>query len=143
MRVSLEKFLKSGYVGDIAMGMSRGSVLAIVGEPAEYHRGSNLKNSEIWINGPLTIFFKDNTVDQLGLYFQTEYETNENISFIGWFPERKTTLTEISEYMKAHEIEFSISGRGLKTENGVVVISQSKRVNSIIYPDLSKRLKNA
>ena len=141
MYVSIEGFLKYGSIGEVVVGMSRGAVLSLISEPAGYYRGKNINDAELWVNGPLIIWFKDNLVDQLGLYFQTDYESNRNISFVEWFPRKDTTIVEISEYMDEHRINFSKSGKDLITKSGTVITCSGESLNSVIYPDITKRLK--
>ncbi|HET7112186.1 MAG TPA: hypothetical protein VFI57_01025 [Pyrinomonadaceae bacterium] len=63
----LERFLATGNLGDVHIGLSKSEVRRILGEPQDY--SPRRKKHEIWKYGSLQIAFTEDVVNFLGLYF--------------------------------------------------------------------------
>ena len=144
MEIVLKDFLNTGTLGEIRIGMSREECRSLFGEPAEFHRGDDLMNASIWINGIVTLWFETGVLNRIGLYFILDYEKNDNIELNGYFPNRVTKISELVNYMEKSKVIFSetidkvMKKPILKTKYGVVISYSHDVVNSIIYPEITK-----
>lgn len=63
---SLERFLATGNLGDLRLGLPQSEVRRILGEPRDYSERRNTR--EIWKYDSLQIAFADDLISFLGLY---------------------------------------------------------------------------
>lgn len=139
MHVALKPFLADGVFGDVRVGMHRTEVLAVAGEPSEFHRGSSPDEAELWINGRTTFWFSGPILKRVGVYYTLEYSTNDLIQYGPEFPDRGAHVDPLLEFMQRENISYAAShdSRGLVTSANVeIVTGHQGLLNSIICPAL-------
>jgi hypothetical protein len=141
---SLQEFLDTGRLGEIAVGASNDFVRQLLGEPNDV---STQRNPELWKYGAVQLGFyrgkgtKQHTLAFIGLYFQGgDARIPDALKWTGWFPYQATTSQVFQGWPTQTGVTFSTIAEAegetadyLVTKAGVAVTFADGNLQSIQY----------
>lgn len=128
---SLIRFIETGTLGEISIGMERGALERLLGKPQDI---SISKKPTIIKYGSLQLSFPSNNpkekMDSIHIYFDEAMEMPEQLQLEGWLPKKSTSLKDFVGETEFFNIRFIEDKKhtlknlqiGLKSEADVTII---------------------
>jgi hypothetical protein len=100
MDIDLESFIRTGRIGDIALGVTKNSILQLLGPPDDAIGGRAAP--EILRHGDVEIMVKDGRATFISI--TAPNARNSDTAYAGWQPTVDTTLLECQEFLRTNQI---------------------------------------
>jgi hypothetical protein len=100
MNIDLESFIRTGRIGDLALGITKESVLGLLGPPDDTIGGRG--TPEILRYGDVEIMVKDGRATFISITLPSA--PNSDTPHAGWQPTANTTLLECQKFLWTHQI---------------------------------------
>ena len=97
--VSLREFLTLGELGPIVANLSRKKILDLLGSPQDWGSEKNKNQARIWKYDSLQIWFDDDRLNFIGIYFYSPLALPKNLRLLGYFPDQEATLAEFVQQL--------------------------------------------
>lgn len=138
---TFEQFLRSACLGSLRCGLTQPEVEFLLSKPKiteDYPNGASL-----WSYGMLEIRFFAGRIESFGLYYAWNRDAMpECLNPTGYFPDAKTTVGVLKEFLEERNIPFEIGrdGQMFRTSAGVWVLTTAEsKLMSIVAEDRTGR----
>lgn len=140
-------FLKTGLLGQIKCGLSKNSILEMLGEPED--KSYSKKSVEIWKYGDLQLSFDKQGLTFIGVYFSKEKASLPIFMILDVDVGKVMELEDFKRILLREKIPFQIDNRltfddqiGIITESNVVAIFLNNILHSIQYIQIATDIKS-
>ncbi len=126
---SFDKFLRTGQLGQVAVGMTKDDLRALLGDPPDT---SVRKHPEIWKYGPVELSFYPASdglppsLTSISYHFRHDEPPEPTVALSGWLPTHETTFDEFRAHLE--EMDIPVHGGVAAGPRQHLVIASAVRI---------------